>query len=153
MVVRGEGTSHFRCRTTSAFIGIVMIVGLNAFGTDASAAGISRTSALAVSNLLVPTQNGPVLGTTIGNTRAFAGIPYAAPPVGELRWEPPRPHLAWSAPLRATQFANHCPQNQSAFGIKSITEDCLYLTRRSRNQKGRFCRASRVMVPAPPGGI
>jgi para-nitrobenzyl esterase len=127
MVVRGEGTSHFRCRMKAAFTGIVMIAGLNAFGTDASAAAISRASALAASSLLVPTQYGPVLGTTIGNMRAFAGIPYAAPPVGELRWEPPRPHLRWSAPLRATQFANHCPQNQSAFGLKSITEDCLYL--------------------------
>src|SRR5664279_2932197 len=128
MVIRGEGTtSHFRCRTIAAFIGIVMMVGLNAFGAGASATTVLRASALTASSLLVPTQYGPVLGTTIGNMRAFAGIPYAAPPVGELRWEPPRPHLKWSAPLRATHFANYCPQNQSAFRMKSVTEDCLYL--------------------------
>jgi para-nitrobenzyl esterase len=75
--------------------------------------------------------------------RKFLGIPYAAPPVGPLRWRPPRPHAAWAKPLEATAFAHTCPQNNEAAvfaGPPSATEDCLYLNvfttnvaRRGRN--------------------
>ena len=59
----------------------------------------------------------------------FLGIPYAAPPVGDLRWMPPAP-AAHHALLDATEFANTCPQvtELGAFaGPSSTTEDCLYL--------------------------
>src|SRR4029079_16352837 len=59
----------------------------------------------------------------------FLGIPYAAPPVGALRWMPPAP-AAHHALLDATEFANTCPQvtELGAFaGPSSVTEDCLYL--------------------------
>ena len=59
----------------------------------------------------------------------FLGIPYAAPPVGDLRWMPPQPP-AHHAKLDATEFANTCPQvtELGAFaGPSSTTEDCLYL--------------------------
>jgi para-nitrobenzyl esterase len=74
------------------------------------------------------TFDGPVRGTvTAAGVREFLGIPYAAAPVGNLRWRPPMPHARWSGILDATQFANHCPQPPSPFGIGSITEDCLFL--------------------------
>jgi para-nitrobenzyl esterase len=77
---------------------------------------------------LVFTFSGPVRGSvTSAGVREFLGIPYAAPPVGNLRWRPPVPHGPWYAPLEATQFANHCPQPPSPFGIASVTEDCLFL--------------------------
>jgi para-nitrobenzyl esterase len=77
---------------------------------------------------LVFTFSGPVRGSvTSAGVREFLGIPYAAPPVGNLRWRPPVPHAPWFAPLEATQFANHCPQPPSPFGIASVTEDCLFL--------------------------
>jgi para-nitrobenzyl esterase len=57
----------------------------------------------------------------------FLGIPYAAPPVGDLRWRPPQPAAHWHGLRDATQFANHCPQVASPFGVASDTEDCLYL--------------------------
>ncbi len=57
----------------------------------------------------------------------FLGIPYAAPPVGDLRWKPPQPHGHWTGVREATAFANHCPQTASPFGLASTTEDCLYL--------------------------
>jgi para-nitrobenzyl esterase len=57
----------------------------------------------------------------------FLGIPYAAPPVGALRWQPPQPPTRWHGLRDATQFANHCPQGPSPFGLPSTTEDCLYL--------------------------
>ena len=77
---------------------------------------------------LVFTVSGPVRGSvTSAGVREFLGIPYAAPPVGNLRWRPPVPHAPWFAPLEATQFANHCPQPPSPFGSVSVTEDCLFL--------------------------
>jgi para-nitrobenzyl esterase len=60
----------------------------------------------------------------------FLGIPYAAPPVGKLRWRPPEPAQAWEGVLDASQYANTCPQvtELGAFaGPPSTTEDCLYL--------------------------
>jgi para-nitrobenzyl esterase len=79
-------------------------------------------------NSIVFTFDGLVRGTTsAAGVREFLGIPYAAPPVGELRWRPPVPHAPWFEPLDATHFANHCPQTVSPFGIASTTEDCLFL--------------------------
>jgi para-nitrobenzyl esterase len=74
------------------------------------------------------TFSGPVEGVvTPAGLHAFLGIPYAAPPVGNLRWRPPQAHAPWFASLRATQFANHCPQPGSPFGSASLNEDCLFL--------------------------
>jgi para-nitrobenzyl esterase len=59
----------------------------------------------------------------------FLGIPYAAPPTGDLRWKPPAP-TAHHALLDATKFANTCPQVTTLgpfAGPTSTTEDCLYL--------------------------
>jgi para-nitrobenzyl esterase len=58
---------------------------------------------------------------------AFLGIPYAAAPIGDLRWQPPRPHARWYTPLDATSFGGHCPQTPSLGGTASLTEDCLFL--------------------------
>jgi para-nitrobenzyl esterase len=74
------------------------------------------------------TFDGLVHGTvTPAGIREFLGIPYAAAPVGNLRWRPPVPHVPWFQTLDATHFANHCPQPASPFGIASTTEDCLFL--------------------------
>src|SRR5271155_3717514 len=79
-------------------------------------------------NPTVSTSNGPVRGTvTAAGISEFLGIPYAAPPVGDLRWRPPVPAAPSSGTQDATQFANHCPQPPSPFGIASTTEDCLFL--------------------------
>jgi para-nitrobenzyl esterase len=76
---------------------------------------------------VVPTDEGPVRGTETAAVKEYLGIPYAAPPVGELRWRPPQPHARWRAPLDATHFGNHCPQTASFAGAASTSEDCLYL--------------------------
>jgi para-nitrobenzyl esterase len=78
---------------------------------------------------------GPVAGTSDGAVRGlangavdeFLGIPYAAPPVGALRWRPPQPFPRWSGVRDATQFAPHCPQPASPFGQASTSENCLFL--------------------------
>jgi len=76
---------------------------------------------------IVITERGPVRGILTPALRKFIGIPYAAPPVGKLRWRPPKDHVRWSAPLDATRFGNHCPQDASVFGTASVSEDCLLL--------------------------
>jgi para-nitrobenzyl esterase len=73
------------------------------------------------------TANGAVRGLATGTVDEFLGIPYAAPPVGALRWQPPQPAAGWSGVRDATHFAPHCPQLASPFGLASTSEDCLYL--------------------------
>ena len=76
---------------------------------------------------VVATAGGLLRGSTAGSTREFLGIPYAAPPVGSLRWRPPQPAAPWPGVRAATSFAPHCPQPGSPFGVASTSEDCLYL--------------------------
>ena len=101
-------------RARSALVGVAALWGLCA--VTAQAAG-----------LVVNTDKGPVRGIEVNGIREFLGIPYAAPPVGDQRWRPPEPHARWTTPRDASQFANHCPQGPSPFGLASDTEDCLFL--------------------------
>jgi para-nitrobenzyl esterase len=87
----------------------------------------AAVSAAAPKSPTVATDKGPIRGVAIDGMEVFRGIPYAAPPVGDLRWRPPQEPASWTGVLDATQFANHCPQNPSPYGIASLTEDCLYL--------------------------
>jgi para-nitrobenzyl esterase len=77
--------------------------------------------------LVVATAGGTVRGQAVAATDEFLGIPYAAPPVGALRWQPPRPAAPWHGIRPATSYAPHCPQSSSTFGQASTSEDCLYL--------------------------
>ena len=77
--------------------------------------------------LVVATAGGTVRGQAVAATDEFLGIPYAAPPVGALRWQPPRPAAPWHGIRPATSYAPHCPQPSSTFGQASTSEDCLYL--------------------------
>jgi para-nitrobenzyl esterase len=77
--------------------------------------------------LVVTTAGGAVRGKAVAATGEFLGIPYAAPPVGALRWQPPRPPAPWHGVRPATSYAPHCPQPSSPFGAGSRSEDCLYL--------------------------
>src|ERR1700743_237861 len=59
---------------------------------------------------IVQTSSGPVRGEQRAGIDRFLGIPYAAPPVGMLRWRPPAPPLVASSTLDATHFAPTCAQ-------------------------------------------
>jgi para-nitrobenzyl esterase len=76
---------------------------------------------------IAETDRGLVRGAVAGAMTEFLGVPYAAPPVGELRWRPPQPHARWAGIRDATSFGAHCPQLPSAFGQASTSEDCLFL--------------------------
>jgi len=75
----------------------------------------------------VRTADGWVQGKTAAAMDEYLGIPYAAPPVGALRWQPPQPAARWRGVREATSFAPHCPQPASPFGVASTSENCLYL--------------------------
>ena len=62
------------------------------------------------SNLQVETREGPVKGLLNNGVAEFRGIPYAAPPVGALRWKPPTAPASWTAVRDATAFGPQCAQ-------------------------------------------
>src|SRR5215475_4031523 len=107
---------------------VVAGVTLSALAAAAPAASASTLSGLGASGGPVTgTANGAVRGLANGAVDEFLGIPYAAPPVGALRWQPPQPAASWSGVRDATQFAPHCPQLATPFGQASTSEDCLFL--------------------------
>jgi para-nitrobenzyl esterase len=76
---------------------------------------------------IVHTLSGPVCGIVVNGDREWLGIPYAAPPVGALRWQSPKPHAPWSTTLQATAFGNECAQGiPPAFPVGG-SEDCLFV--------------------------
>lgn len=79
------------------------------------------------SGTLISLKDGLIEGEIDGATRRFLGIPYAAPPVGDLRWRPPQPPLPWGGVRPATQFGGRCAQLPSMTSLASTNEDCLYL--------------------------
>src|ERR1022692_3704089 len=103
------------------------VIALGVLLATATAAGASTTAVRHVTpgpGPVVATADGAVGGETIGTTDEFLGIPYAAPPVGPLRWRPPQPAAPWHGVRGATQFAPHCPQPPSPFGVASTSENC-----------------------------
>ena len=74
----------------------------------------------------VATDRGRVRGSVDGDVRLFRGVPYAAPPVGSLRFRPPIEHACWSEDRDATQFGAVCPQLDDT-GSPTGDEDCLTL--------------------------
>ena len=94
-------------------------------------ASVAIASAQQNSALQVKTETGIVQGKMQGSSRAFLGIPYAAPPVGELRWKAPAPPLAWEGVRDATKFGARCMQGNifgdMVFRDAGPSEDCLML--------------------------
>lgn len=70
--------------------------------------------------------SGPICGLSVNGTNEWFGIPYAAPPVGALRWQPPQPATPWTTTLPATQFGSECAQSFPGFGSGG-SEDCLFV--------------------------
>ena len=114
----------------------------------------------------VKTASGILEGTVNADSsvRIFRGVPFAAPPVGDLRWQPPRPVKQWSGVRKAADFGPRCMQarvfDDIVFRSQEMSEDCLNLTiwtpARSKNQRlpvylrfygGRSRRRSRRRGP------
>jgi para-nitrobenzyl esterase len=94
-------------------------------------------------SLTVKTAQGKAHGKTINNgkVRAFLGLPYAAPPVGDLRWKGPEPPPKWKGMRDAANYGARCVQGSvytdMVFQDSGESEDCLYLN---------------VFAPADTGG-
>jgi para-nitrobenzyl esterase len=99
--------------------------------TLAAAFAVSAVAWAAPSAPQVKTMSGVVEGKDDGTVRSFLGIPYAQPPVGDLRWKPPVPAAKWDGVRKATDFGQHCLQG-NPFGDMVTrdpggSEDCLSL--------------------------
>ena len=82
-------------------------------------------------------EQGELLGKAKGDVTAFLGVPFAAPPTGDQRWQPPRPPQAWTGVRQADRFSASCQQTVTPGGIGpwtseyvvsgDVSEDCLFL--------------------------
>ena len=122
--MRADGTSG---RASARIAAIILAAGTLAACSTAAATGGGTAAQGTSGGPVAVTSTGRVQGKVAGTTDEFLGIPYAAPPVGALRWAPPQPAAHWSGIRPATSFAPHCPQSASPFGLASTSEDCLFL--------------------------
>ncbi|MEH3158850.1 MAG: carboxylesterase family protein [Sphingomonas taxi] len=111
----------------------------------ASAAGAQQTQ--------VTVDTGALQGARAGETLVFKGIPYAAPPVGPLRWRAPAPAAAWTGTRNATRYGAACPQGpehkEPWAQVGTQSEDCLFLNVWRPARAGRYP----VMVFIHGGGF
>jgi len=77
--------------------------------------------------VIVETPVGTIGGNEAGDHQSFLGIPFAQPPVGDLRWRPPQPRAAFTEPFIATQFGSGCTQFSPSTQVLIAGEDCLFL--------------------------
>jgi para-nitrobenzyl esterase len=102
----------------------------------------------------VSVTGGPVEGTLLaGGGAVFKGIPYAQPPVGDLRWRAPQPVSPWAEVRDATRFGAICPQNPSSTvpnAAEISSEDCLSLNVWA--PEWPVARARPVLLWIPGGG-
>ncbi|UIJ35047.1 carboxylesterase/lipase family protein [Allobranchiibius sp. GilTou73] len=97
-------------------------------GSLTPAATAATSSPACSSGTLVHTTKGAVCGTTADGVTTYEGIPYAAAPVGNLRWKAPVPHKAWTTTIRSTTPVQECPSPGFPPGsppTTNTTEDCL----------------------------
>jgi para-nitrobenzyl esterase len=126
MLITQPQPSHPMRVALTALITAMLALSLTVIG------GASRRAVAEVSDRggssIVRTESGALGGVDASGVRTFLGVPYAAPPIGDLRWRPPRPAPAWTGTRDATAFGPSCPQQAGLFTPPgAFSEDCLYL--------------------------
>jgi para-nitrobenzyl esterase len=108
------------------------LVGLAAMGAGTAAS--SQTPAPSPAPPVVRVESGELQGVVDDGVASFKGIPFAAPPVGDLRWRPPQPAAKWTGVRQAADFGADCMQGRfgpppaaGAPAPRPPSEDCLFL--------------------------
>jgi para-nitrobenzyl esterase len=126
-------------------------------------AAVALTTAGAAHAQPAPTariDSGPLVGVAEGPANVFRNIPFAAAPVGALRWAPPQPVKPWTAPRPAAEAGPSCPQPMNASGTPNdggangpTSEDCLQLNVFApRDANGANAKGAPVMLWIHGGG-
>jgi para-nitrobenzyl esterase len=115
------------CSAARTCIMLVAAGAIAAGSVACSSQAAARPARVTRSPLTVAITDGSLRGFQAGGTNEYLGIPYAAPPVGPLRWRPPQPPARWTGIRAAIRFAPHCAQPAGVFGRASMSENCLYL--------------------------
>ena len=102
------------------------------FASTGCANSAADKAALPTAGRTLQIDSGQISGAVDGGTSVYRGIPYAAPPIGPLRWKAPQPVASWSGVRECTVFGPECPQvvltgKNSAGAKQPQSEDCLYL--------------------------
>ena len=98
---------------------------MKALIAGALALGLMFAGAASAEPTKVTISQGVLVGDLTDGIASFRAIPFAAPPVGDLRWKPPQPAQGWSGERPATEFSASCVQRTR--GGPNPSEDCLYL--------------------------
>ena len=117
-------------RVRRAVLSAASAVSVAAAVLVAGAGGPLASPASAGANPVVRIDGGLIRGASAAGVNSFKGLPYAAPPTGNLRWRAPQPAAAWSGVRDATQFGASCPQALTGNPFLppgTISEDCLNL--------------------------
>lgn len=118
-------TDHGRFpRNLVAVASSLALIALTACGGGNSG---DSDSAAAPDTTRASTASGPVQGVKTDDVVTFKGIPFAAPPVGKLRWRAPQAVAPWTSVRVADTFGNDCVQSTNASTVNPVSEDCLYL--------------------------
>jgi para-nitrobenzyl esterase len=105
------------------WLGVAVALAVTGASVAAGSPATADAGHPAARSLVVQTEAGRVQGKTTGAVDSFLGLPYAAPPVGNLRWQPPQPAARWSGVRPATGYGPNCPQASRPV----VNEDCLSL--------------------------
>jgi para-nitrobenzyl esterase len=115
-------------RVRRAVWSVGLATGVAATVLVAGASGAVASPASGSANPIVRIDGGLVRGADVAGVDSFLGLPYAAPPTGNLRWRPPQPAAGWYGVRDGTTFGPSCPQAPSPFAPPPpFSEDCLYL--------------------------
>jgi para-nitrobenzyl esterase len=139
--------SHRITAVLAAMTGLILV----------AVVGASHRAAAApdgLGSLIVPTAQGAVRGVVVSGADAFLGVPYAAAPVGDLRWRAPQPAPRWRGVRDAAEFASSCPQQGGLFAPAGPqSEDCLYLNVYTHARGDSRGRGQPVIVWIHGGGL
>lgn len=117
-----------KTRTGAAlFTSLILVMGALTTGTARAAPSSIDGMAGAPGAGVVATKTGPVRGVVAHGVENFLGIPYAAPPTGDLRWRSPQPAARWQGVRSAQSFGGACPQALSIDSPRIEDEDCLFV--------------------------